>query len=42
MGGGLILALGERGRKLVEERFTWPVVVEKILEGYREVLNGRT
>ena len=35
-------SMGERGRKLVEERFTWPVVVEKILEGYREVLNGRT
>lgn len=35
-------AMGARGRKLVEEKYTWEAVVKKMIEGYREVLNGRT
>lgn len=30
-------AMGERGRKLVEEKYTWDAVVEKMLEGYRKI-----
>lgn len=36
------LEMGERGRKLVEEKYTWGAVVKKMIEGYKEVLNGRT
>ncbi len=32
--------MGERGRKLVEEKYTWGAVVKTILKGYEEVLNG--
>ena len=33
--------MGERGRKLVEEKYTWDAVVKTILAWYEEVLNGR-
>lgn len=32
--------MGERGCKLVEEKYTWGAVVKTILKGYEEVLNG--
>jgi len=32
-------AMGERGRKLVEEKYTWDAIVKKMLKGYDEVLN---
>ena len=32
-------AMGERGRKLVEEKYTWDAVVKMILKGYEEVLH---
>ena len=34
--------LGRNGRALVEERYTWAAVCDKMVRGYREVLNGRT
>ncbi len=34
--------MGARGHKLVEEKYTWNAVVNKMVEGYKEVLNGRT
>lgn len=33
--------MGGRGRKLVEERYTWSAVCDKMIRGYEEVLNGR-
>ena len=33
--------MGERGRKLVEEKYTWDAVVKAMMKGYGEVLNGR-
>lgn len=35
-------AMGVRGRKLVEEKYTWDAVVKAMVKGYEEVLNGRT
>jgi glycosyltransferase involved in cell wall biosynthesis len=35
-------AMGERGRKLVEEKYTWDAVVKNMVKGYGEVLNART
>ena len=35
-------AMGARGRKLVEEKYTWPAVVKAMVKGYEEILNGRT
>ena len=35
-------AMGARGRKLVEEKYTWKAVVNAMVKGYEEVLNGRT
>lgn len=35
-------AMGERGRKLIEKKYTWDAVVNTMLKGYEEVLNGRT
>ena len=32
--------MGERGRKLVEEKYTWEAVCGKMIEGYKEILNG--
>ena len=32
--------MGARGRKLVEAKYTWDAVVKKMIEGYKEVLNG--
>ena len=34
-------AMGERGRKLVEEKYTWEAVVRKMVKGYEEVLHGQ-
>ena len=34
--------MGCRGRKLVEERYTWSAVCDKMESSYEEVLNGRT
>jgi len=33
--------MGARGRKLVEEKYTWNAVVKAMVKGYEEVLNGR-
>ena len=33
--------MGFRGRKLVEEKYTWDAVVTTMVKGYEEVLNGR-
>lgn len=33
--------MGARGRKLVEEHYTWSAVSDKMVCGYEEVLNGR-
>ena len=33
-------AMGERGRKLVEEKYTWSAVVKKMVDKYEEVVNG--
>ena len=35
-------AMGARGRKLVEEKYTWKAVVNAMAKGYKEILNGRT
>ena len=32
--------MGKRGRKLVEEKYTWDAVVKIMMEGYEEVLHG--
>ena len=32
--------MGLRGRKLVEEKYTWDAVVKAMVNGYEEVLNG--
>ena len=34
-------AMGRRGRKLVEEKYTWDAVVKAMISGYEEVLNAR-
>lgn len=33
--------MGSRGRKLVEEKYTWDAVVKVMVKGYEEILNGR-
>lgn len=33
--------MGERGRKLVEEKYTWDSVAKKMIEGYKKVLSAR-
>ena len=33
--------MGERGRALVAEKYTWDAVVKAMITGYKEVLNGR-
>ena len=35
-------AMGARGRKLVEEKYTWKAVVKAMVKGYEEILNDRT
>ena len=32
--------MGERGRRLVEEKYTWDAVVKKMVEGYEGVVSG--
>jgi len=39
--GALRALLGERGRQLVEERYTWAVVLPRILKAYEQALAGR-
>ena len=34
--------MGKRGRKLVEDKYTWDVVCSAMINGYKEILNGRT
>lgn len=34
--------MGSRGRKLVEEKYTWDAIVNAMVKGYEEVLNGRS
>ncbi|MGN1359825.1 MAG: glycosyltransferase, partial [Kiritimatiellia bacterium] len=34
--------MGARGRKLVEEKYTWPAVVKAMVKGYEEILNARS
>lgn len=34
--------MGARGMRLVEERYTWSAVCDKMMRGYEEVLNDRT
>lgn len=36
------LAMGERGRKLVEEKYTWEAVVKRLEQAYEGVLNAST
>lgn len=33
-------AMGARGRKLVEEKYTWKAVVKAMVKGYEEILNS--
>ena len=33
-------AMGKRGRKLGEEKYTWEAVCSAIINGYKEILNG--
>ena len=35
-------AIGKRGRKLVEDKYTWDAVCSAMINGYKEILNGRT
>jgi glycosyltransferase involved in cell wall biosynthesis len=35
-------AMGKRGRKLVEENYTWDAVVKAMINGYKEITNGRS
>jgi glycosyltransferase involved in cell wall biosynthesis len=32
--------MGKRGRKLVEDKYTWDAVCNKMIKGYEEVLNA--
>lgn len=34
--------MGARGKKLIEEKYTWDAVCKEMVDGYREVLNART
>lgn len=34
--------MGHRGHELVERKYTWKAVCDKMIAGYEEVLNGRT
>ena len=34
--------MGARGRKLVEEKYTWKAVCDAMVEGYRRIVNGLT
>jgi glycosyltransferase involved in cell wall biosynthesis len=35
------LAMGERGRRVLQERYTWDAVAERMERVYREILSGR-
>lgn len=34
-------AMGVRGRRLVEEKYTWKAVCDTMVEGYRRIVNGK-
>ena len=34
--------MGENGRRLVEEKYTWDAVVKEMFKGYEEILDART
>lgn len=34
--------MGKRGRRLVEDKYTWDAVVNNIVDGYKEILNDRS
>ena len=38
---GSLSEMGRRGHELVEERYIWAAVCDKMVRGYEEVLNGR-
>ncbi len=38
---GRLSAMGEAGREVVERRFSWPAVTDRLLAVYEEVLSGR-
>ena len=33
-------AMGENGRRLVEDKYTWPAIAEQMKSAYEWVLNG--
>ena len=33
--------MGNRGRKLIDEAYTWNAIVNIVVDGYKEILNGR-
>ena len=35
-------AMGESGKKLIADKYTWGAVAEKMIKGYEEVVNART
>lgn len=37
----ILQEMGRRGHELVENRYTWSAVCDKMVRGYEEVLNGR-
>lgn len=36
-----LVEMGVRGRKLVEEKYTWGVVVKTVIDGYKEIVRAR-
>ena len=42
MSKGELREMGTRGRKLIKEKYTWDAVVKKMIDGYKEVLNGES
>ena len=42
MSKGELRGMGTRGRKLIKEKYTWDAVVKKMIDGYKEVLNGES
>ena len=37
-----LCVMGERGRRLIKEKYTWVAVVNTMFKGYEEVFHGRT
>jgi glycosyltransferase involved in cell wall biosynthesis len=36
-----LVSMGQNGKRLVEEKYTWKAVCEKMIAGYKEVLDGK-